>query len=73
MMAQSGTLYCVLDGLEKCRQSNETEAGLRNLMEAISKFFRTENHEVWDLLMLTFPDRIRMAGSGEDQVISLSG
>ncbi|KAG4262307.1 hypothetical protein FPRO04_12844 [Fusarium proliferatum] len=45
MMAQSGTLYCVLDGLEKCRQSNETEAGLRNLMEAISKFFRTENHE----------------------------
>ncbi|CVK98821.1 uncharacterized protein FMAN_08418 [Fusarium mangiferae] len=43
---KSGTLYCVLDGLEKCRQSNETEAGLRNLMEAISKFFRTENHEV---------------------------
>jgi hypothetical protein len=46
MAPESGTLYCVLDGLEKCRQSSETEAGLRNLMDVIANFFRTENHEV---------------------------
>lgn len=52
MEPESGTLYCVLDGLEKCRESSETEVGLRNLLKAIAGFFSTKNHQVRTCLWL---------------------
>ncbi|CZR54131.1 uncharacterized protein PAC_04014 [Phialocephala subalpina] len=54
MDPDSGTIVCILDGLDKCDEDSATAPGLKSLLDKLGSYYGTENHKVHSVTHLKF-------------------
>jgi hypothetical protein len=56
MLPDSGTIVCILDGLEKCKVESDTKLRLKTLVNRIGQFYSTNNHKVYEFCATILAD-----------------